>query len=395
MAKFAKIIVVECGHLSKIAISGGDLLTKPMIPYLINNYQLEIIIPQIAKTHWQDHKNLKIIKIPSIFLENYVNPFTVFLIYIYRSFFILYVIYKIKRPYYLYSTTNVFVDILSPFIIKMFSKEVKWIGRIHHLVESPHQRPGRFLVNLASFIIDRLTQKLLKFSDLIIILNQKLKAELIKRGFPEAKIEILPPGVDFAYIKSIKPTPQTKSFEALFIGRIHPTKGVLDLIPIWKKVIAKIPNARLAIIGEGAIGDLISKLNKQISENHLQKSISILGFVPKNELISILKNSRVFLFTDHEAGFGLAMLEAMAAGLPVVGYDLGILGSVIKSGYIKIPKYNYHLFALAVIKILASRKLQKELSQEAQNEACKFDWQQITQKFNRLISSLQFSQDHI
>ena len=72
-----------------------------------------------------------------------------------------------------------------------------------------------------------------------------------------------------------------------------------------------------------------------------------------NDFLKRLEKAAVITWnTDHEAGFGLAVAEAMAAGLPVVGWDIGILGYVYKSGYIKVPLNNYNQFARSILKLL-------------------------------------------
>ena len=76
----------------------------------------------------------------------------------------------------------------------------------------------------------------------------------------------------------------------------------------------------------------------------------------------------------------------MAAGMPVVGWDIGILGSVFKSGFIKIPLGNYEFFADNIAKILKDNSLYLKLSDQAQKEAKKIDWSIIGQKFGKILN---------
>lgn len=381
-----KVVVVEAGHLSQIAVSGGDKLIQQMLPNLKKDIKFEIIIPKIATVHWQTKKGLKIHQLPSLFLEKYPNlPPVVFCLYIWRSIFLVIYLAKIKRPYVLYTSSAELADWLAPYLIKTFCRGIRWIVRIHHFKSSPEKRSGNYLVNYLSFNIEKLGLNLFKKADLIIALNQNI-SEKLKKNIPSVNIEILGAGIDFRKIRSFKVLPKTPKYAAVFIGRIHYTKGILDLPKIWKLVTKEIPNAKLVICGELSIPALERSLMNEIKNNKLQKSIDVLGYVPEDKIFSLLKSSKLFLFTDHEAGFGLAAAEAMAMGLPVVGWDIGILGTVYKSGYRKASFGNYSLFASIIIDLLKDKYSYKKLSKDAIDEAKTHDWQKVSNKFLRFLN---------
>ena len=98
-----------------------------------------------------------------------------------------------------------------------------------------------------------------------------------------------------------------------------------------------------------------------------------------------MQKAKVFLFTDHEAGWGIAVAEAMACKLPVVGYDIGILGNVFKNGFKKVELGNYDVFADTVAKLLKNNKVRRELSQKAYVEAKNYDWTITSQKFTKIL----------
>ena len=57
--------------------------------------------------------------------------------------------------------------------------------------------------------------------------------------------------------------------DAVFVGRLHPTKGIFDLVEIWKKVVNEKPNAKAIIIGGGGINEN-KKLKSSIKKAHLK-----------------------------------------------------------------------------------------------------------------------------
>ena len=98
-----------------------------------------------------------------------------------------------------------------------------------------------------------------------------------------------------------------------------------------------------------------------------------------------MKQADIFLFLDHEAGWGLAVAEAMACGLPVVGYDNGVLGSVYKNGYLVAPIGDHKRFSNQVIKLLSNKSFRQEMASKARLEAQKHDWEKTSKKFNQLL----------
>lgn len=105
-------------------------------------------------------------------------------------------------------------------------------------------------------------------------------------------------------------------------------------------------------------------------------------------LFDVLKNTKLLLFTDHEAGFGLIVAEAMNAGLPVVAYNLPIFGEVYKQGYVSVPLGNTEKFASEILSFLNDPKRYETLKSLAKRQAEAFDWNQAARKFERLVHTL-------
>ena len=173
----------------------------------------------------------------------------------------------------------------------------------------------------------------------------------------------------------------------MFLGRLHPTKGIFDLIPIWKEVVSDLPKARLAVIGGGQeyLSDYLQKL---IQKEGLSENVFLLGVIPDKKVFSLMKKAKVFLFTDHEAGWGLAVAEAMVCGLTVVGYDNGLLGTVYKAGFRKVPLGNHHRFANETKQLLRERSVRVKLAREAKRQAMKLDWERTSRKFSLILGEM-------
>lgn len=383
-----KLIVLETAHVGHSGIAGGDLIFEEMAKRANLPYETDVIIHELSKEHWRKSQVANLIMLPKSIFDISTNPISILLTYLARTARTSLILRKILTiPSLIYSSNDVFPDVVPAYLAKITKRHILWIARVHHLWLRPGQRPGRLLINLGSAVLQQISLALIKSkADLILVLNENLKIQLESKGFNPQKIIILGGGVDYQAIRNSKVEGKTR-YDAVFLGRIHPVKGVLDLPLIWRQVTAQIPKATLAVIGAGS-REILNDLKKRIKSQKLEKNITLLGFLPKKKVISTLKSSSVFLFTDHEAGFGLATLEAMAAGLPVVGYDIGILGNVFKKGFIKVADFDQNAFATAVVKILTDPRLQKSLSQASQKEAKSFDWQITSRKFANILDTM-------
>ncbi len=367
---------------------------EPMAIRLKNSFDFSIITTRFGAKHWKNAPLQKeLISLKNNPFDQSDKPVNVFLAYcirIYQTIFILKE--KIKKTrdnntkIVIYSSTDVLPDIIPAYCVKKLFPQTRWIARVHHLIPPPREREGNILVNSIAYLMQYISLSMMKsVADLTLALNSKLNDDLQNRGFKKEKLKILGGGIDIEKINNIKPQ-KTPKFHAIFLGRLHRTKGIFDTIPIWNEVTKKIPRAKLAIIGDGP-EELIKSLQQKINIEKLSNNISLLGFMPDKKIYKIMKNSDIFLFLDHEAGWGLAVAQAMACGLPVVGYDIGVLDSVFKKGYLLSPINDYEKMSARIIKLIADENLRTKLSFDALKEAAKYDWKITSNKFSRLIKN--------
>jgi glycosyltransferase involved in cell wall biosynthesis len=115
--------------------------------------------------------------------------------------------------------------------------------------------------------------------------------------------------------------------------------------------------------------------------------IYFLGRVPKNDLVYAYLSADIFVFPTLEEGLGIALLEAMASGLPVVASRTSGVSDVVingKTGILVSPR-NIEALADAIIKVLNNEELKKKIGKNAQEYAeINFNWQNIAKKFEHL-----------
>jgi glycosyltransferase involved in cell wall biosynthesis len=157
----------------------------------------------------------------------------------------------------------------------------------------------------------------------------------------------------------------------LYVGRLSAEKEV-DRI---KPVLESIPNARLALVGDGP--------NRQALEKHFAgTNTNFVGYLAGQELASAFASSDAFVFPSRTETLGLVLLEAMAAGCPVVAARSGGIPDIVEDGI------NGYLFdptdengAIAATQALLSQTETREmLRQNARHEAERWSWSAATKQ---------------
>lgn len=253
----------------------------------------------------------------------------------------------------------------------------KWIAWIHHRELNPSERPGNRLVNTVTYYIQKWSFRLIaRHADQVWVngtaAGELVKADLVRLGMDARKIHSMQNGVDCSLIGSIPDG--EKQFDAIMVG-VRPNKGMSDVVPIWSEVLKQRPGSRLLLAG-GMSGE--QPLVKEIEAKGLTEAIVMSpGFLPAAEHYAQMKRARVLFAPSHEEGWGIFICEAMAAGLPVVAYDLPVFRLIYEGSYIAVPRFDAAKFADEIVRILTDSAAYGELRNRGSVCASQYDWSKI------------------
>lgn len=383
-----KMHILLTGLVSKTTVSGGDQLILDLVPHLPKELDIVVITPDFVRKYWVTikRKNLKVITVPTNKFDFSPNPIAIFFSYCIRALQVYRVLKKEKNIEILFSCSDIaYADIWPAYFIVGRNRQIKWITRIYHVLLKPGKRRGDYLTNFFAFYLQRLCFWMIKKrSRYILAINKKLKKEILDLGFPKNKTGILEAGVDFNKIKSFVPD-KKYSYDVVAMGRIAPEKGIFDIVKIWKKVLNSNSTYNMAWIG-GGNQNHTKKLQLLIQKEKLTNSFHLLGFIDKKEVFNILKSAKVFICSDHENGWGLAVCEAMSCGLPVVSYDIDIFGGVYKKGFLSAKLFDTDNFANNLIKVLKDNTLRKKLGRQALSQVSLFRHEKVAKVLMRYLS---------
>jgi glycosyltransferase involved in cell wall biosynthesis len=222
----------------------------------------------------------------------------------------------------------------------------------------------------------------LKNADIVTVNSSntgKLCAKLHQRDYV-----IIPMGIDTTYFKKRPTNPNNKIIKLVFVGRFTEEKGIDNLVNILNNLKQK-TKFKINIIGDG---EKKSTIEAFIKNNNLSDSVTLLGWLPKEQLINSLYKSDIFLSTSNREAQGIAIIEALSCGLPVISTNVGGVSDAVKDGFngFLINKGNVDNFVDKINILNENRSLLNELSINASvNLNDKYSWGNIGKKFEELL----------
>jgi glycosyltransferase-like protein len=142
---------------------------------------------------------------------------------------------------------------------------------------------------------------------------------------------VIPNGVDAARFAAAAPNRDLGRY-VLAVGGIEPRKGSLDLLDAYAKMRSEMPDLRLVIAGGETLFDYRAyRATWEARARELGVSPVVLGPVDHEVLPALVAGAAAFAFPSTKEGFGLAAMEALAAGVPVVVRDLPVLREVFRA----------------------------------------------------------------
>ncbi len=230
----------------------------------------------------------------------------------------------------------------------------------------------------------------LEHSNGITAVSQYLKQETQRFFQLQKTIEVIPNFVNLHLFKPLEQQQKKRFFtedcEAVLmhVSNFRPVKRVGDVVKVFAQVVKEV-SAKLFLIGDGPERPKVERLVKTLG---IQKQVYFLG--KQQYLEELLPHADVFLLTSENESFGLAALEAMACGVPVVAYNVGGLKEIIineKSGFL-VPFNDLKTFVLKVLLLLKNSELKNRMANAARAQAEQFSHEKIVPLYEQYYAQV-------
>jgi glycosyltransferase involved in cell wall biosynthesis len=212
--------------------------------------------------------------------------------------------------------------------------------------------------------------------DRFILLSQSMQNFCIKRlNLDEKKMVILPNPIELPQTipdRSSALDEKTHELVILFLGRISKLKGVFDLIQAFSRLsTGQRRSLKLLLAGDGDI----EQAKLLVEQLQLADHVIFLGWIDANKRNALLSKADIFALPSHTEQLPMAILEAMAWGVPVITCPVGGIPDVVVSGKngLLVPPGNVKQMADAMQSLVDDPSLRRSLGLEAQRRATEFD----------------------
>ena len=352
-----------------VSINYGEIMNEQVLRPLINNERItqiyvvhDLNVPEMPKL--ERHNTPKWLRSPShkLTLRGVLRTVWHFLLVFYIAI--------IKKP-----------DVIVGFYIFPHALYAFICGKIMRkpAIARIDDWPGIWHWHLKRRLIP-----MLKHCNAIATTGTKTKEFLLKQGINKDRLFILPDSID---IERFKPLLLPKNYDIIFMGRIAPAKNVDTLLRVIAKVKESKINLTVGIVGDGPLMDSMKTLAAQLG---ITDKVEFLGFRKDPE--HYYNSAKIFVLTSYYEGLSMAMLEAMACGIPCVVPDVGdITDAAINevNAIVIDDPYDVDGFANAIIKLLNDDEFYKKLSENTKIVREKYSYESATRAWNEILDSIQ------
>jgi glycosyltransferase involved in cell wall biosynthesis len=223
-------------------------------------------------------------------------------------------------------------------------------------------------------------------ADTVVCISEATSGDVVHElGIPRERIAIVRPGVDPAYLAAVPDTlPMLASTDYLLaVGTINERKNLGVLIDAFAQIAEKYPAIKMVICG--APDRDTARIAQLVRERGLEQRVVTLGYVADSELPGIVAAAKAFVFPSLFEGYGMPVVEAMAAGVPVLASSDPSIDEAAGGAAVRFDPRNPTALAGALERVLGSTSTQQDLIRRGREHAAGCGWAASGEAFAVLI----------
>ncbi len=262
-------------------------------------------------------------------------------------------------------------------------RKVPLVFTFHTLYDEYAQKFVPIAPDLAGAVVDEVVSRYLSHCTHIIAPTPSIRDMILRKYEVNAPVTVIPTPVDLDNYTHLCPEQVRiklgleRAEILLYLGRLSEEKNLELLLEAFAIVYQQRPDAHLVLVGKGPTEH---QLHKYAEKLNITPRVCLYGAIPYNEVANIVAAADLFVFPSQVETQGLVLVEAMAAGTPVVAVECASSRDVIASGGGLISAPNAQDFAAAIMQLLDDPQRLRALSFEAAGVAKRYDIRSTTQK---------------
>jgi len=185
--------------------------------------------------------------------------------------------------------------------------------------------------------------------------------------------------INFNEIKKFKKKYNLNKDVLLYVGRIHKSKGL-------QYVLEAIKNLEIKFLIVGKDAGYKRNLKRRIKKLKLEEKVIFAENLNEKELVTAFKSSKIFTLFSEWEGFGIVVIEALAAGIPVVVSDRGALPQLIENNVngLIVKFKDIEKLKEDIEKLLSNNKLRNKFIKNGINFSKNYSWESIIRKIEKV-----------
>lgn len=197
-----------------------------------------------------------------------------------------------------------------------------------------------------------------------------------------ARLRVIPlgPGASAAGRAGEAPEPELPEGFVLSVGTLEPRKNLETLLEAWARLRRRRGDAP-ALVLAGKFGWKSEALRRRVEDAAAAGWLLHLGYVDEAALAALYRRARLFVFPSRYEGFGLPVLEAMAAGVPVVASDLPVLRELAGDAVLYAPPLNPEAWVRRAEELLDDADRTRHLAAAGRARAERFTWERAAEAY--------------
>jgi glycosyltransferase involved in cell wall biosynthesis len=265
-------------------------------------------------------------------------------------------------------------------VMPLFFKPKKSVVIVHDLgyLELP-TRSVRELWN--RFVLRVRHMSAVRHATHVVAVSEATKRDIIKHfGIPKEKITVIYDGTnDFSRVVR-EPVPTLPERFFLFAGVVKERKNVLNLIQAF----AKLQGTEHLVIAGKTEGKYAEKVRMEAAK--LCGRVHFLGFVTDGQLGELYHRALAFVYPSLVEGFGMAVIEAMTCGAPVITSNTPALKEAAGTAALLVDPFDTNALAAAMQRIIEDPSLRADLARRGRERSAQFSWSRAGQELRTLLS---------
>ena len=235
----------------------------------------------------------------------------------------------------------------------------------------------------------------IKHADHIITVSESSKRDIITEfDYPEDKVTVVPNGVDYdrfsqtfddGYLSDVMNKYKLPQRFILYMGGIRKHKNVSSIIKAYSLLSNELKSEVSLVITQGSV-----ELFQLVEELGLKDNVVFTSFIDEGDKPALYRLAQVMVFVSLYEGFGLPILEAMAAGVPVITSNISSMPEVAGGAAILVSPLDIEEISLSIEKVLNDSNLRLHIVKLGYDNARRYSWENAGRKMVELCSKYSY-----